>query len=474
MHVLRQQTASLTPPARAAVGRRAQVSLTVSEPGDRLERDADRAAEQALRSPPTRDSLPCACGGGCPRCSVAPAVSGGPLDTESRRFFEPRFNADFSQVRVHSDAAAAASARGLNADAYTTGNDIVFGAGRYVPGTPAGRRLLAHELAHVAQQARGMTADASGPVIHRKKVGTDFGEFESTNFTAHASGVEITLLFHPDKAKVDATKIAMVQSVKATNESGKAYAVNPSIAGRMVPKGKPGAGFAIDASGETNNPLYFDLPNLSPSQDLKDTPGPSAAQPQVGVNTHYDFGHCYKLKPTDADKSTHPAGLHDKPEGMATKGAGMAFETTALAIDGADKNTYYGSVKWSYKMAKKAGALVAVGTDIAKASAGTPTANFTAPAKLWNTGTARGTLVVAPASRQNKKDAFVQNVTTGKNERLAAGTLLEQIRAIKGGTEGMIEAEVLDASGAGTGTIVYIYVGDVKDKGDGTANKPLP
>jgi hypothetical protein len=472
MHVLRQQAAPLTPPARASAARHAPGQPTISEPGDRLEREADRAAEQALRLPVAGDGRHCACGGSCPRCFAPPAVSGGRLDADTRRFFEPRFNADFSQVRVHSDDAAAASARGLNAEAYTAGNDIIFGAGRYAPGTPAGRRLLAHELAHVAQQARG--AAALGPVIQRKKVGTDFGEFETTNFKEHASGVEITLLFHPDKAKVDATKIAMVQSVKATNEAGKAYAVNPSIAGRMVPKGKPGAGYAIDASGETNNPLYFDLPNLGPGQELKDTPGPTASQPSLGTNTHFDFGHCFKAKPTDADKSTHPAGMSDRPEGIVKKGAGMAFETTALSIDGADKNTYYGSVKWSYKMDQKAGALVAVGTDIAKASAGPPTANFTAPAKLWNAGTTRGTLVVAPSSPHNKNDAFVQNITAGKNERLAKGTLLKQLQAIKGTTEGMIRAEVLDASGAGTGTIVNIYVADVKDKGDGTANKPLP
>lgn len=447
--------------------------VAVSVPSDRLEREADRTAEQVLRLPQTRDDRRCACGGGCPRCGAAPTVSGARLDAGTRRFFEPRFSADFSQVRVHSDAAAAASAQLVNAEAYTAGNDIVFGAGRYAPGTPAGRRLLAHELAHVVQQARGMTAGAPGPVIQRQTVRTGFGEFETTNFKAHASGVEITLYFNPDKDKVDATKIAMVQSVRATNEAGTAYAVNPSIGGRIVPKGK-GAGYAIDASGDTNNPLYFDLQNLAPNQDLKDTPGPSVRQPVVGVNTHYDFGYSYKINPTDAQRSTHPAGMSDRPDGIVKKGAGMAFETTALAIDGADRNTYYGSVKWNYKMVKKATGLVAVGTDIERASLGTPTANFGAPAKLWNAGTTSGTLVVAPSSPQNKRDAFVQNISTGKNERLAKDTLLKQRAVIKGSTEGMIEAEVLDATGAGTGTIVNIFVVDVKDKGDGTANKPLP
>jgi hypothetical protein len=59
---------------------------------------------------------------------------------------------DFSQVRVHADEKAAESARAVNALAYTVGRDVVFGTGQYAPGTMAGRKLLAHELAHVVQQ----------------------------------------------------------------------------------------------------------------------------------------------------------------------------------------------------------------------------------------------------------------------------------------------------------------------------------
>jgi hypothetical protein len=65
---------------------------------------------------------------------------------------EPRFSSDFSGVRVHSGRLADQSARDLNAHAYTVGNDIVFGAGRWSPGTDDGRRLIAHELTHVVQQ----------------------------------------------------------------------------------------------------------------------------------------------------------------------------------------------------------------------------------------------------------------------------------------------------------------------------------
>jgi hypothetical protein len=65
---------------------------------------------------------------------------------------ESRFGHSFARVRVHHDSLAAASAKAVNANAYTVGRDIVFAAGRYAPQTPHGRQLLAHELAHVVQQ----------------------------------------------------------------------------------------------------------------------------------------------------------------------------------------------------------------------------------------------------------------------------------------------------------------------------------
>src|ERR1051325_125152 len=92
--------------------------------------------------------------------SVPPIVnevlrsSGHPLDPATRAFMESRFARDFSHVRVHADDRASESARAVNALAYTVGSDVVFGAGLFSPETHAGRRLLAHELAHVVQQSR--------------------------------------------------------------------------------------------------------------------------------------------------------------------------------------------------------------------------------------------------------------------------------------------------------------------------------
>jgi hypothetical protein len=94
---------------------------------------------------------------------------GEPLDGATRAYFEPRFGQDFRRVRVHSGTSAEQSVRDINAHAYTSGQDMVFGAGRFAPQTSDGRRLLAHELAHVVQQTSpGRSHPAPVPRLQRK------------------------------------------------------------------------------------------------------------------------------------------------------------------------------------------------------------------------------------------------------------------------------------------------------------------
>jgi hypothetical protein len=186
--------------------------LEVGAVDDPLEREADRAAAHVMRMPvpePASDpenaadgsskvhtanpSTPghpaslhrkCDCGGTCDNCkaeqendehgkvqrkgesaspsarsTAAPAIvhqvisePGDPLDAATRAFFEPRFAWDFSQVRVHSGARAADSAKAINARAYTVGNHIVFRNDESNRSGIQGRTLVAHELAHVIQQ----------------------------------------------------------------------------------------------------------------------------------------------------------------------------------------------------------------------------------------------------------------------------------------------------------------------------------
>ena len=143
-----------------------------------------QSPEQAPAAPPKRSVLlqrACACAGGgeeCEECkgksgpmqrqATAPAAAsipssvhaaigrtGAPLDGSTREFMESRFGHDFGRVRVHTDEEASASARAVNANAYTVGNNIVFRSGLYAPASAPGRKLLAHELAHVVQQTSG-------------------------------------------------------------------------------------------------------------------------------------------------------------------------------------------------------------------------------------------------------------------------------------------------------------------------------
>jgi Domain of unknown function (DUF4157)/Novel toxin 16 len=132
--------------------------LAVRAGNDPLEHEANRVAGRVLRMPgPAQLSCKCdAC-----EAQIPPVVddvnrSGGkPMDAPLRDRFETAFGWSFANVRIHNDAHAAQAARAVNALAYTSGNHVVFADGQFAPGSASGRRLLAHELAHVVQQANG-------------------------------------------------------------------------------------------------------------------------------------------------------------------------------------------------------------------------------------------------------------------------------------------------------------------------------
>lgn len=74
---------------------------------------------------------------------------GNPLDPEVRFFMESHYGHDFGRVRVHTDSRAAESAKAIDARAFTLGSHIAFAPGRFAPTREDGRKLLAHELAHI-------------------------------------------------------------------------------------------------------------------------------------------------------------------------------------------------------------------------------------------------------------------------------------------------------------------------------------
>jgi Domain of unknown function (DUF4157)/OmpA family len=192
--------------ARKAAAPFVAPALKIGQPDDAFEREADRTADEVINGAGTAQwSFPrvsveprlqrkCSCASGeedCEECkskgtlqrkaagmaemSQAPTIvhdvlrSGGtPLDRTTRSFMERRFGHDFGDVRIHSDARAAESARAVGALAYTVDNKIAFDSGRYAPHTQQGRKLLAHELTHVVQQGgAGGTAAKSPRAVQR-------------------------------------------------------------------------------------------------------------------------------------------------------------------------------------------------------------------------------------------------------------------------------------------------------------------
>ena len=183
-------------------------ALRVGAVDDPLERDADAVADQVMRMPSPRVGLIHRCPHGCPdegvirrrsakedkeelthwrslnedkelrtkelsvqssavkpqfQVRIDPLRQGGESLAESHRaFFEPRFNANFSTVRIHRNSEAAQTARRINARAFTVGRHIVFGSGQFDLTTWDGRHLLAHELAHVIQSS------SQSPPVDRK------------------------------------------------------------------------------------------------------------------------------------------------------------------------------------------------------------------------------------------------------------------------------------------------------------------
>lgn len=171
-----------------------QPKLSVSQPGDACEREADRVADEVVYGAAGTNIHPAGAEVHrmCAECEEelrekklqAKPIAGGmsdvaenftqnmaglhgrgmPLPPSARGFFEPRFGRDFSAVNIHTGEPAARLARSVGARAFTLGSDIVFGAGEFSPGSMAGQHLLAHELTHVVQQ----TGPGVAPQVQRQ------------------------------------------------------------------------------------------------------------------------------------------------------------------------------------------------------------------------------------------------------------------------------------------------------------------
>ena len=192
-----------------------QPKLTVNQPDDVYEQEADAVADQIMRmAVPETDRTPffapkpaviqrkCdACEEeehahrkeinsrmpnaepGFERYAAGLTGRGNPLSAQERHFFEPRFQRDLSDVRIHTGSEAAQSAQQINALAYTVGNNIVFNDGQYQAHSDQGRRLMAHELVHTIQQGaiNGTQSSATIPSVQRQDSDSDIGVVEEVS-----------------------------------------------------------------------------------------------------------------------------------------------------------------------------------------------------------------------------------------------------------------------------------------------------
>lgn len=337
-------------------------------------------------------------GAGVPDVSgnVAAGLSGGgqALDAGTRGFMESRFGHDFGSVRIHTDAPASRSAERIAARAYTVGTDIAFRSGEYDPGSGEGRRLLAHELAHVIQ--RGTARDE---VL--RAVATNGGTFDTTTYAPSGNGTtvgnrvgaNIVLDFTPNDLVV-ADHIGLTQTVKTLSSSTAGGPVNnPSFVGarnQSLSLNGPGqdTGRAIDQGDPAGAST---LPNTNPMYAVDNSPGHvSATLTDVLPPAGGGFGqHGHRKQRPDGTFDVGHATLADGPR-RNIQFAGQewrhSFEATALVLDGPMANTYLGSVAWGWKC-DAAGTVTTDPNPITLVRAGAPTSDFMAAAAQWNSAT---------------------------------------------------------------------------------------
>lgn len=238
--------AATTRPSRPSADNRARDELRIGAVDDPLEREADRIADAVLagdaigavsRAPTATPQRKCArCNeeeaglqrkgsdnarsgvaqSGIAAAAQAASKGGARLTSSQRAYFEPRFGRSFSDVRLHFDGEAASAADKIDARAFTLGKDVAFARGEYRPETGGGRRLIAHELAHVAQQS-GVHA----PTLQREPKSKADIEREAAIARARAAGAFCTTA--QDEAQFEAEEALRLKHAKSDDQN---YAVS--------------------------------------------------------------------------------------------------------------------------------------------------------------------------------------------------------------------------------------------------------
>jgi uncharacterized protein DUF4157 len=192
------------------------------------------------------------------------------LSPELRSEMESGFGCDFSRVRIYADGAAAASAQELQAHAYTAGENVVFGRGEFAPGTAAGQRLIAHELAHVVQQRSG-TAN----LIQRKPIAGATTAADAGKQSKESKGSKTIIAIHAKPGELTAVGY-VAEGVAPVDITLKANELEDEGKVEFTRDDDPSTKGFIEYRSEDHKPFSWSLPSgyvTGPKVIVTVTPG---------------------------------------------------------------------------------------------------------------------------------------------------------------------------------------------------------
>jgi hypothetical protein len=235
---------------------------------------------------------------------------GQPLAPQLRAHMEAGLGADFSDVRVHTDAAAARSAAAVSARAYTLGHEVVFGHGSFAPDSPEGKQRLVHELVHVQQQRKGpVPGTDTGTGVTVSDPSDSFEQEAEATATRISSGLQ--QVADGPRSTVQRDPAADQDDLKKPHDDqvvGQYKVVDPNAVPGRPPGGMATAGFTFGPTGirlsdisadpglagiqANGEPLKWTLPG---NDDVPVTPTRSI--PHVSVDAGMTAPHIDPPKP---------------------------------------------------------------------------------------------------------------------------------------------------------------------------------
>jgi outer membrane protein OmpA-like peptidoglycan-associated protein len=279
------------------------------------------------------------------------------LPSRLHRDAERRYGIDADRVRIHADSQGDRVARARGANAVTAGGDIFFARGRYAPETREGERLLAHELAHVAQQGGEPLAVQCDLA---QSIGVTLGAFDvdlaiQAATPASNAGMMGTIKFWPDPNGPYSAEIGLIQAVKVTDVPGATSGVpgSPLDWTNDVPGGAnpEAARMELQTTGLGAAPPGWFIDSSTATQPRGTAVGPNYIEHFFSPPPDNQFG--WLRSPADFG----PTSLWDFPN--SPHDTNFDFETVAK---GTDNQTVYGSLFWGFHIRSNA---VVPGSDYA-------------------------------------------------------------------------------------------------------------